>query len=179
MEKESKKANEKAVFEYVEKYILENKTSPTVREICVNIGIKSTSTVHRYLHRLEEKGEIIMPKGKNRSIKIPSLQGVQIPVLKEFRPNLLVQSNIEKYIEIPFFNDYSKKIFAVKITSADVSIGVQNGDIAVVSHCDFQYPVKLKVTNNNQFRLAKTDKIEDSFIGSVILLMRNYTKNEL
>ncbi|WP_461039740.1 LexA family protein, partial [Tepidimicrobium xylanilyticum] len=51
-EKESK------LFDAIVKYIYENGFSPSIREIGKLTGIKSTSTVHRYLSKLEEKGYI-------------------------------------------------------------------------------------------------------------------------
>lgn len=40
------------------KYINANKIAPTVRELCDLTGLKSTSTVHGYLNRLEREGYI-------------------------------------------------------------------------------------------------------------------------
>ena len=44
---------------------------PSVREICARLGIKSTSTVHRYLTSLQEKGYILREDNLNRSIRLP------------------------------------------------------------------------------------------------------------
>ena len=50
---------------------------PTVREIAAGVGIRSTSTVHKYLGILEEKGYISKKNGLNRTVKLkdPSAQG--------------------------------------------------------------------------------------------------------
>ena len=49
---------------------------PTVREIAAGVGIRSTSTVHKYLGILEEKGYISKKNGLNRTVKLkdPSAQ---------------------------------------------------------------------------------------------------------
>ena len=44
------------VYNYVRSYIHENALSPSVRDICVGAGLKSTSSVHTYLKRLDEMG---------------------------------------------------------------------------------------------------------------------------
>ena len=41
---------------------------PSVREICDNVGLSSTSTVHHHLNSLEEKGLIVREHGVNRCI---------------------------------------------------------------------------------------------------------------
>ena len=43
------------IYDYVAERIQDN-YSPTVREICTDLGIKSTSTVHKYLNMLIEEG---------------------------------------------------------------------------------------------------------------------------
>ena len=43
---------------------------PTVREICNNTGIKSTSTVHGILTLLEEEGYIVRDAKYSRAIKL-------------------------------------------------------------------------------------------------------------
>ena len=54
---------EKAIFDYINDTIRNEGYSPTVRDIQSALGIKSTSTVHSYLTRLEEKGLIVaLPK---------------------------------------------------------------------------------------------------------------------
>lgn len=56
----------KAIDEYIEK----ERISPTVRELCDILGFSSTSTVHRYLGDIEEKGYITRKKESPRSIRI-------------------------------------------------------------------------------------------------------------
>ena len=44
--------------------------SPTVREIGESVGLKSTSSVHIYLKRLEERGYIVRRSECPRAIKV-------------------------------------------------------------------------------------------------------------
>ena len=47
---------EKDILAYIAKILNEKGYSPSVRDIKAALSIRSTSTVHTYLQRLEEKG---------------------------------------------------------------------------------------------------------------------------
>lgn len=66
---ESKSAKSiERVYKYVQKYIHENALSPSVRDICAGAGLKSTSSVHTYLRKLDEMGLIEYRPGMRRAI---------------------------------------------------------------------------------------------------------------
>lgn len=48
------------IYRYITEFINDKGYPPTVREICAELGIRSTSTVHRYLKELEAEGRISM-----------------------------------------------------------------------------------------------------------------------
>ncbi|MBR2639392.1 MAG: HTH domain-containing protein, partial [Oscillospiraceae bacterium] len=58
------------ILNYMTDFIKENGYPPTVREICAELDIKSTSTVHRYLKELQAEGKISMGENQNRAISI-------------------------------------------------------------------------------------------------------------
>ncbi len=58
------------IFEYISEYITENGYAPSVRDICDGVGVKSTSTVHTHLKRLEDQGRLTYETGKRRAIKL-------------------------------------------------------------------------------------------------------------
>ena len=68
----SNKATEKQlrVLNFVNEQIQKDGFAPTVREICQALDLKSTSTVHGYLARLEKKGLIQKNALKPRTIRI-------------------------------------------------------------------------------------------------------------
>ena len=51
-------AKQQKVLDFLRQYTKENGYSPSVRDICEGLGFSSTSTVHGYLCRLEERGLI-------------------------------------------------------------------------------------------------------------------------
>ena len=61
---------ESRVLNAILKYIYENGFSPSIREIGKLTGIKSTSTVHRYLSRLEQKGYIERKENSPRALRV-------------------------------------------------------------------------------------------------------------
>ena len=56
------------VYNYIRKYIRENNISPSVRDICSGVGLKSTSSVHSYLKQLDQLGKIEYRPGIRRAI---------------------------------------------------------------------------------------------------------------
>lgn len=61
---------QREVLGIIQDFITVKGISPTVREIADRCGIKSTSTVHGYLKRLEREGYISKIKESPRSIKV-------------------------------------------------------------------------------------------------------------
>lgn len=49
---------EQKVFDCIVEYIKEYNYPPSIRELCKLTGLKSTSSVHRYVHNLMDKGKI-------------------------------------------------------------------------------------------------------------------------
>ena len=65
----SKSANSiERVYNFVCKYIHDNAMSPSVRDICAGAKLKSTSSVHTYLKKLDEMGRIEYRPGLRRAI---------------------------------------------------------------------------------------------------------------
>lgn len=58
------------VLNTIKDYIDREGIPPTVRELCDIVGLKSPSTMHGHIKRLESQGYISMIKGSPRSIKI-------------------------------------------------------------------------------------------------------------
>jgi repressor LexA len=58
------------VYNYLCDYISKNQISPSVRDICAGVGLKSTSSVHTYLKQLDSLGRIEYRPGLRRAIVI-------------------------------------------------------------------------------------------------------------
>ena len=62
------------IYVYISDYIRRNGYAPAVRDIAAGVGVRSTSTVHSHLKRLEEMGRIAYGKGKRRAITLIAAQ---------------------------------------------------------------------------------------------------------
>lgn len=60
------------VYDFIVKYIREEGYPPAVRDICKGVGIRSTSTIHGHLKRLQEAERIDYQAGKRRAITVPA-----------------------------------------------------------------------------------------------------------
>ncbi len=79
---------QREILAFIERKVAERNIPPAVREICQEVGLKSTSTVHGHLERLEKKGYIKRDKTKPRSIEI-------------LRPSGLYQTEMSNVIPFP------------------------------------------------------------------------------
>lgn len=106
---------------------------PSVREICAEIGIKSTSTVHGILSVLEENGYIERDARNSRSIRISGASSTaQVPIIGRVtagKPILAVEE-IEDYI--PFATSDSSSLFALHVVGYSMrDVGIMDGDIVI------------------------------------------------
>ncbi len=61
---------EQSILQAIQNFIKKHGYPPTTRELCKLVYLSSTSSVHIYLSRLEEKGYISQAIGKARTIKV-------------------------------------------------------------------------------------------------------------
>ena len=73
------KPREKIILEEIITYISTHQYPPTVREIGMEVGLKSTSSVHKYLKDMIKKGIIESDDkfGSPRAIRIPGYRFVK------------------------------------------------------------------------------------------------------
>lgn len=64
------KEREQKILDYMKEEVREKGYPPTVREICAALGIKSTSTAHKDIAKLVEKGYIRKDPSKPRALMV-------------------------------------------------------------------------------------------------------------
>ena len=106
---------------------------PTVREICNQTGIKSTSTVHAILSVLDENGYIERDPRNSRSIRIAGTGSTaQVPVIGRVtagQPILAVEEIIDY---IPYAAASSEGLFALKVVGLSMKdVGILDGDLVI------------------------------------------------
>ena len=85
------------VYNYILNYIQENQISPSVRDICAGVGLKSTSSVHTYLKQLDSQGVIEYRPGLRRAIVIK--QTSEDTVSESSAPSTV--TNLNSYRKVP------------------------------------------------------------------------------
>lgn len=91
------KKREKAILDYMQQEIKLKGYPPTVREICLALAIKSTSTVHKDLENLSYKGYIIKDPSKPRALMIVDPENKD-----SLKPHVRYEGNLpSKTIDIP------------------------------------------------------------------------------
>ena len=193
-------ASEKRVYECIQRSIADRGYAPSVRDICEELGYKSTSTVHLYLSRLEEMGYIRREDGKSRAVSIAArASGRGVPVLGQVTAGIpvLAEENFDGYIDfVPNGTKYDKNnLFALRVSGMSMLyVGILDGDYVVVEKGDYaengdivvamiedEATVKTFYRENGGFRLQPQNPDfepiivkELSILGKVIATVRYY-----
>ena len=161
---------------------------PSVREICARLGIKSTSTVHRYLTSLQEKGYILREDNLNLSIRLPHSEVTRVPVVGTVAAGqpILAEEVIEDYLPVALHGD-AKELFALRVRGDSmINVGIFDGDLIVARRCetarngeivvalvDDEATVKRFYKENGGYRLQpENDAMEPIYTDHVVVLGR-------
>ena len=152
--------NQQRILEYIKSEIQTKGYPPSVREIANAVGLKSTSTVHGHLTRLEKKGLLHRDAMKPRAMEVigdPNFvrnATTAIPVVGRVTAGqpILAEENVDEFIPIPdaMLGDGEHFILLVKGESM-IQAGIMDGDYVVVR--------KQQEANNGDIVVAM---IEDS-----------------
>ena len=127
-------ARRERIYRYVARRI-EAGSAPTVREICKDQNIKSTSTVHTDLKALSEKGLILLTEGLNRAIRLPGKGSASVPLVGAVAAGapILAVENIEQYIPVPAGVIRGRDAFALRVKGESMlGAAILPGDIVIV-----------------------------------------------
>jgi repressor LexA len=120
---------------------------PSVRDICKAVGLKSTSTVHGYLNRLEKYGYIKRDPLKPRALKIllndnnkpendTIRELIDVPIVGKVTAGepILAVENIEDTFPLPIAYAKNKDLFALRVSGESmIEAGILDGDLVIVS----------------------------------------------
>ena len=129
--------NRDRILKFVKKEIFEKGIPPTIREICKEVGLKSTSSVQYHLTKLEEDGLISRDKSKSRSIAFDNYRNnsISIPIVGEIAAGhpLLAEEYNSGTLLIPEKYDTKNDIFALKVSGDSmIDAGILDKDLVVV-----------------------------------------------
>ncbi len=129
------------IFKFIKDEVRSKGYPPSVREIGEAVGLRSSSTVHAHLEKLEKKGYIRRDPTKPRAIEVldESVQDaymVSLPVLGRVTAGqpILAQQNIEEFIDVPSqFVKPGASQFVLRVKGDSmVNAGILDGDLVLV-----------------------------------------------
>ena len=154
------------ILEFIKEQLLAKGYPPSVREICQAVGLKSTSTVHSHLNKLEKLGYIRRDPTKPRAIEI--LDGgnvfannnntvmqemINLPLVGQVTAGepILAQQNIQEYIPLPAQLIKGTDTFLLKVKGERmINAGILDNDYVVVD--------KGATASNSQIVVALVNK---------------------
>ncbi|WP_442957188.1 transcriptional repressor LexA [Petrocella sp. FN5] len=130
------------ILDFLKQEILSKGYPPSVREIGEAVGLKSTSTVHGHLERLEKKGVIRRDPTKPRAIEIlddefnvQRREILNVPIVGRVAAGepLLAVENIEEYFPLPVDYAPNQELFMLRVKGDSmINVGIFEGDLIIV-----------------------------------------------
>ena len=123
------------IYEYLQEVIPAQGYAPSVREICAAVGLRSPSTVHFHLKRLQEQGLIEKGDFKGRAIVLTQPKKKhQVPIVGDVAAGspILAQECIDDYLTFDCGGEEDCH-FALRVRGESMlNAGILPGDLAVV-----------------------------------------------
>ena len=193
----SNKAEE--ILEFINFTLKNDGYSPSVREICEAVNLKSTSTVQYHLNKLEKKGVINKSDGKSRSLHLNNSisEFRSVPIVGEIAAGLPLSAEENQIGELPYpESNFNDSLIALKVNGDSmIDAGIHDGDLVVVDKSkepldgdigaflvyDTEATVKYIDTIRNKQYLIPANKNYDnieinehiSVVGKVVSLFRD------
>lgn len=132
------------ILEFIKREIQKKGYPPAVREMCKGVNLKSTSTVHGHLEKLEQKGYIRRDPTKPRAIEVldrdedylfASKKTVDVPIIGKVTAGqpILAVENIEDTFPVPLEMAERGPLFMLKIEGESmIGAGIFDGDYVLV-----------------------------------------------
>ena len=188
------KPKELRVFEFIKNRIDEIGYAPSVREVCADLNIKSTSTAQMYIDRLIDKGYLERENGKSRTLKLSKQAGedevhsFKVPVVGQVAAGIpiLATENFDGYLNFSSEKNYDEKmLFALRVKGESMrEIGIMDGDMVVVEKCDYadngkivvamvddEATVKRFYKENGKYRLQPENKDMQPIIADEVTIL--------
>ena len=128
------------ILQYIKDFLIDNGYPPSVREIGMAVGLKSSSTVHRYLAMLEDNGAIRRNPTKPRAIDImgenPWGRTTPVPLVGTVTAGepILAEQNVEEVFSFPrALLGTSEEVFMLRVQGDSmINVGIFDGDYVLV-----------------------------------------------
>ena len=130
------------ILQYIREQISSRGFPPSVREICEAVGLKSTSTVHGHLKRLEKQGQLRRDSMKPRAMAVIKKSQDEINERVRLIPLLgpvaagspiLAEESLSEMLPVPDFMLSNGEHFALLVRGDSmIQAGILDGDYLVV-----------------------------------------------
>jgi len=189
---------QKNILNFINIFVEKNGYAPSVREICVGVGLKSTSTVQYHLEKLINSGYLQKNYKKSRALIVNSqIPKNKIPILGEIAAGslLMAEENVIGAVNYPHSEETSE-LFALSVSGdsmidegihekdlviIDKSVQIKNGDIGAFLINNTEGTIKflrnidgrsyLVPANKNYENILVNENIQP--IGKVVSLIRD------
>jgi repressor LexA len=155
-------ARQRAILQYIHERVRAQGYPPTIREICTEVGIRSTNGVaehlrvlirHGYLEKQGMKSRTLTPTPKGLALlgeRWPELQGsVEVPLLGRVAAGqpILAEENVEDVVRLDsYFLGGGSKVFALRVVGDSmIGDGILDGDCVFVRQQDGAEPGEIVV----------------------------------
>ncbi len=134
---------QRKILDYIQQEVITKGYPPSVREICSAVGLRSTSSVHAHLEKLEKKGYIRRDPTKPRAIEILTQDSnilnhkeiVLVPIIGKVAAGqpILAVENIEDTFPVPLDFLDNGDYFMLRIAgNSMINAGILDGDYVLV-----------------------------------------------
>lgn len=171
---------------------------PSVREVCGEFGLSSTSVAHRYINELCQMGLIEKQENRNRALRIVGRSACSVPLVGVVTAGVPITAieNIEGYVQFPAKPGDSDKLFALRVRGDSMKdAAILDNDIVIVRKCSYaengdivvallggsEATVKRFYKEENHYRLQPENPIYQPIIcdqlallGKVVGVIRSY-----
>lgn len=135
------------ILECIEEYMRDRGYPPSIRDICKQVGLSSSSTVFSHLNALEKKGYITRDDGAMRGIRVAAKSNVnsaymdqsddvvEVPVIGKVAAGMpiLATENVERTFPVPSDFAPGQEVFMLKVKGESmIEIGILDGDYVLV-----------------------------------------------
>lgn len=165
-------------LQFISEFVSKFNYPPSVREICANVGFRSTASAQYYINKLVDSGKIRRNTGKNRTLDIIAPEFIRashdeskmrrVPMLGNIAAGQPLFAGVtdDEYIDIsPEFFNTSGDLFMLTVKGTSmVNVGILDGDTVLIRKQPTAYDGQIiaAMIDNNEVTLKRFFKDGDT-----------------
>ncbi|MDY3619281.1 transcriptional repressor LexA [Agathobaculum sp.] len=124
------------ILQFISEFSIEHGYPPSVREICAEMDLRSPSTVHAHLKKLQEAGYLESNDHKSRALTPVSGPGMvpRVPIIGRVTAGIPILAVEEHVGYVPFEGAAAGgEYYALRIRGDSmIGVGIMDGDLVIV-----------------------------------------------